>query len=440
MEGLKCVQCADVDATIQCPCEKAVYCGQQCQKAAWAEHRDSCAARLGEADIGAPLGLGRLRIDLITTPGTDEYLRFDDAVKGLVLGKAIGDYLGSRVHGLPADYFLSDSDAAAQLEKLMAGDEDVRFERASWPDLLPGQISAVTETWMASAQGILQEPNNADRGVARWLLKWANDTDEPPFTIQEELRAVIPRAYSGNAPEVALRTAAAKAQLTSSAAMVRVSALSVWNPSDRLRIGTTSRLDREARQNAELTHALPDVKHAAVAYARICASLLWDGNGLQGATPAIKKAREYLQREAPNGAALRALNQAEDSARLNSFDRSLEATKQAFAPNGGDPEYVRALYGVVWFLVQGERNPRDQIWSDAVRNALASGGNTNVTASLVGAVLGALYGQRVLPRVLLGQVLSYDTRDADDERMHRPQWLRAQRLVHFAEQLGRANT
>lgn len=440
MDALKCTKCTDVEATIQCPCAKALYCSAQCQKADWGEHRASCPARTDDADIGAPLGLGRLRIDLITTPGTDEYLRFDDAVKGLVLGGAIGDYLGSRVHGLPSDYFLSGSDAAAQLQALMDGSEEVRFQGASWPDLLPGQISAVTETWMVSAQGIMQEPNNADRGVARWLLKWANDADEPPFTIQEELRAVIPRAYTGSAPEGVLRTAAGQAKLTSGAAMVRVSAVSVWNPTDRLRVSTTTRLDREARQNAELTHALPDVKHAAVAYARICASLLWDGNGLQGATPAIKKAREYLQREAPNGAALRALNQAEESARLNAVDRSLEATKQAFAPNGGDPEYVRALYGVVWFLVQGERNPRDQIWSDAVRNAVVSGGNTNLTASLVGAVLGALYGQRALPRVLLGQVLSYDTRDSDDERMHRPQWLRAQRLIHFAEQLGRANT
>ncbi len=402
-------------------CLQAVYCTQWCLDQHWPEHKQTC--------IGADIRLGRLRISVGVLPSSDPFATIYDRAMGMVLGKMCGDALGTRAVGVERDVLSSRPEL---LEALMAGETEQPLPGARWPTLLPGQISGAGESWIATAQGVLTDPNRPVRSAARYLIEWANQTQLPAFEIQEELRALIPRDLKpdASAPERRMQTAAhSNTAAISSATLVRASVFALWG----WRTGSQKDLEQHTLKNAQLTHANPDLLHATVAYALICRRLL-TGELHQRGSEAITAAQQYMENKSPRGQALAAMKRADENAQLNQFDSDPRNTTQAFGASGDT--YINVMSAVVYFLRQAERSV-EPLWTVAVRNAVASAGPTNINAGIVGAVLGAYYGQGVLPLVVQGQVLTYDTRSVGDKDHERPWWLRAQRVVHLAERLAR---
>lgn len=428
--ALVCQRHPDQEATLQCErCHTGAFCTRDCLQEAWPEHQPVCA----------DLRLGRLKVSLSSAKPklAQEMFKRDNQTKGMVLGMAIGDYLGARATGAAADYFTVNK---AVLDSLMAGDADVEVPRAKWPELGRGQVTEPTELWIAVAQGILSEVHNPDRGAARWIMEWANDSDYLPLTISPRMSALTTGgSFESTTPDRTMRAATAKAITTTGAeVMIQASAVALWNPAEPTSLTRKgARLEKHAADIASLNNQWLDVQHAAVAYTIMCNQLMYDASGASGSN-AVDTARDYLRRQTTAASSLRVMTDATQSAATQTFDRNeLSSARQAFSDKS-EYGHHRALYAVTWMLLQLDKSRGDPpLWEPMMRSIIASAptDELNTTAALAGALLGAYYGQEALSPALTGLVLSYNNTLAKTNDMIRPAWLRAQRLIHLAEAL-----
>ena len=385
-----CKTCKSDKAAGQCRgCSSVQYCNAECQAADWPEHQPVCAE----------LRLGRLRFSLGLTPGDEErYARVSSRVTGLALGHGCGDTLGARVLGLPREYWNPRGD---ELQQLVTGNADVaRGESALvYPDIELGQLTDATETWIATARGLLSDRSKPRRSVGEWMRQLA----------------------SSKPARVTLDTG----RKDGSGPLLRASVYAIWSWRDS---GTRSLRDL-VRDDVSMTTTSPGAADAAVAYAIICRGLLVY-EGTARATQSLDDAEAYLRASAPDSAALKAVESLRLNARLNRFDPDPMLSAQAVSP--GEPEtYHKSLGAVAYFLQTATTRPDgDALWAEAVGNMLAADGQANITAALVGEALAGYYGQQVLPEAVVGALVAQDAGQ-------RPDWLRGQRLLYLSETLGR---
>lgn len=383
-----CQVCGDPAAHRCKQCGKTHYCGKECQTSDWPVHEPICAG----------LTLGRLKVSLGLSARDEQRLATVlDAIVGMAMGHACGDTLGARVLGLPADYFAGADDV---LKRLVDGDPEAARESPAlrYPDLALGALTDASEHWMVTAHALIADGNKPGQATAEWRQQW--QASKPPrMTLRDDR--------------------------TDSRMLLRASVYAINTWSNK---GTRELLElvrKDARQATDDTDAV----EAAVAYALICRGLI-RYTGLERATRSLADASDHLRAASPGGAALQALDAGRQNAELNPFSAEASATNQAVSPSAPDT-YHKSLGAVSYFLQTAtRRSDGAAMWTEAVANMLAADGQSNVTAALVGEVLGGYYTQSVLPRQVFAAVLAHTETD-------RPTWLRAFRLLYLSETLAR---
>jgi ADP-ribosyl-[dinitrogen reductase] hydrolase len=305
-----------------------------------------------------------------------------DRLRASMLGFAVGDALGFPLRGLPPPGLMRLAHIADDFAARPRG----RFAR--------GQFSDDTQLMLAMAEAVTREQRVDGRAIAShlsWL--WQEGVIlQPPTSATDAAQALLAGTpWMGAGAELGVRDPSC---------LSRALVLGFWSEA------SPPRLSHDAQVSTVVTHKDPLCTAAAAAFAR-AVQLGLSGEVLdasafcaevsRAAAPALQELADelyYLPRALAwePERALPALRRVGVSASEFDLDAGL--------PPHVTPVLLTALYCVL-------KAPRD--FRAAMTMVLSSGGEVDVTAGLVGAILGAHLGTEGLPTRLRRNVLYGDS-------------------------------
>ncbi len=288
--------------------------------------------------------------------------------QGCLLGLLIGDNLGSTVE------FRSAADIARQYPDGVCELAD----GGTW-NTLAGQPTDDGEMALALARTLVEQESFDDEQVAAAYVGWlASDPFDRGGTISRALSAGLSAMRSGDSAAAACR-AAASTQSQANGALMRIAPLGIF-ASAAPREGLVS----WARADAQLTHPHPVCQDANAAYVIALATAIADG-----ATPA-EVYGETCDWAASAGAA-------------DPVQQVLAAAETRLPEGCDGPKsgwVLIALQNAFYRLLHA-KGPED-----AIVDTIMLGGDTDTTAAICGALLGAAHGIDAIPSRWTGPVLS----------------------------------
>lgn len=334
-------------------------------------------------DLGGSTTSGKDKADMTT---------IIHLAQGCLLGAFVGDAAGARLEFLgrtPTEVELADALA-------MKGGGVLR--------VAPGQVTDDGELTLALAHALKGAPQFPREKVAASYRAWVASS---PFDMGQATAAALggPAHSTGSQADAISRSAAAhNVASKANGALMRASALGIW--STRLSMNEAA---RAARDDASLTHPNPSCQWANAAYVVAIRHLLLnpgDGSG------ALEQAKAAL------GAAGNA------SEEVHSWLEDAE--------NGELPAaYPSAGFVRIAFCHAFHHMLRGHSYVQAVHQVLASGGDTDTNACIVGGLVGARVGIDGIPKVMTQAVLDCDTNIGRP----RPEWLSTRDALCVAQRL-----
>jgi len=378
---------ADAALSLNGPCQWDFAAGQAILRGAGGELVDQSGNPVrysgGRASVqrcfGGPLGpASELASRSWTTIGTSEVdLRsihqparhISDAgrlarAQGCLLGQLAGDSLGSRV----------EFQTAAQIAaRYPGGVRDLR-DGGTW-NLLAGQPTDDSELALSLARSLVNEGTfDPERVFALYLAWYASK----PFDIGDTTRAPLAAAVGLTGAEALARAAAAANRASeSNGSLMRVSPLGVFAA------GRPDQAAAWARADSALTHPNIVCQEACAAFAAAIAAAV--GHGVD-ATFAYNVALQETERRPDIASPVR---------------EALERAKHTTDP--GRP-------GVGWVLLALQNAFYQLFHASSLEEALVAtvglGGDTDTTAAICGALVGAVRGRDAIPTRWRSLVLS----------------------------------
>jgi ADP-ribosylglycohydrolase len=277
---------------------------------------------------------------------------------GCLLGQVAGDSLGSLVEFQTAPTIA---------ERYPDGVRDLA-DGGAW-NTIAGQPTDDSELALALARSIVAEgtynPGAAIEAYARWY-------ESGPFDCGTTTRAAL-AAGAGAGPDRGdgLRAAGAAASRTSQAngSLMRVSPLGIFGAGSN-----PAEIAASARADSALTHPHPACQEACAAFAVAIAHAIVHGDGPRAAYAAAR-----------------------DWARQSSRDRSVVHALEAAAD--APPADFQTQQGWVLIALQNAffRLLHAPNLEEGVVATVMAGGDTDTTAAIAGALLGAVHGREALP-------------------------------------------
>jgi ADP-ribosyl-[dinitrogen reductase] hydrolase len=296
--------------------------------------------------------------------------------QGCLLGQLAGDALGAQVE------FQSKASIAREYPH---GVRELR-DGGHW-DTLAGQPTDDSELALALARSLVREGAFAPDRVLEAYVAWY---ESDPFDVGTTTGAPL-AAAAGTSGDVALTRAAAAAKHASEAngSLMRVSPIGVFAA------GRPRQAAEWARADSALTHPNPVCQEACAAFAAAIAAAV--GHGVD---PVF--AHDVAMREA-----------ARRPGRAQAVRQALERAKVSPRPDKTTDGWVLlALQNAFYHLLH---TPSVE---DALVATVGMGGDTDTTAAICGALLGAVHGRDAIPLRWRSLVLS--CRSAAEAGAHRP--------------------
>lgn len=321
---------------------------------------------------------------------------YTDAALGAILGACVGDAAGAVLE------FIGHTPTPAEVDRAMT------LPGGGCWRVAPGQITDDGELTLALARALADGGFDLER-IARSYAKWI---DSPPFDIgttttnglgciREERWAEVAdtQGYA-----VAMTRAAGERNHHSKAngSLMRAAPLGVW--------GATvddGRLAECARADSRLSHPNPSCADAVACYAIAIASLIRTSGDRKAAFKAAEAwAAEFADPEVRSW-----------------LTEARMGTKVPYTPQDG---FVR-----IGFTHAFRHLAAGTDYAAAIRETLAGGGDTDTNACIVGGLIGAACGARLIPPAMCAKVLSCTTKDGRP----RPDWLHAAQIPELIDRI-----
>lgn len=299
-------------------------------------------------------------------PMEDVTIATRDRAVGAMVGMAVGNALGSGYAFQP---------------RPRPQDVDMRpgglgpYEAGEWGD---DTAMAIPLLQVLREGRDLQDPGTLDEVAARWV-QWWNDTPDAAPVVAQVLGAYDPREGARSLREAATRLYAENpASGAGNASLMRTTPIALGLLRD------PQALSRAARLYSDLTHGNPVAGDACVLYnlAQRQAILTADFD-LAAGLPYLPDDRQQAWEQMVTQAEI--------------------GSPSDFAVHNG---WASQLLQTAWSVVTSCRTPGPRHFEDALRLAVASGGDTPTLAAVTGGLLGARWGVSAIPlewrRVLFG--------------------------------------
>ena len=306
---------------------------------------------------------------------------FKDLANGCVLGAFIGDALGSYLE-------FQEKVTGSQVDTAMKMPGGGPF------NLSPGQITDDSELALCLGHGLVAGEGKLDLNkIAEQYRNWINSG---PFDVGITIGSAL-RVPEGDKEDLAKRIRAASVyskKSQSNGGLMRITPLCIW----------ASKLSRDdlikaVREETRLTHPNETAINASIAYVYTIQHLLNNKGDYKGA---YKKCQEIVDH----------LGDSELQSWMENIDKGEEKLPQANHLIG----WAKIAFSYSVFYLKYNMN-----YSEAMRDLLRRGGDTDTNCAIAGGMLGALHGESKLPSEYVKKVLEVDTKE--NVRHKRPEFL-----------------
>lgn len=331
-----------------------------------------------------------------------------DRAVGAMVGMAVGNALGAGYAFEP---------------RPLPGDVRMRpgglgpYEAGEWGD---DTAMAIPLLQVLQGGAALQDPATQDEVVARWV-KWARGTKDVAPAVSEVLRAYDPVRGAASTRDAAVALHAQNpAAGAGNASLMRTTPITLGFLHD------PAALAAAARRYSDLTHGNPQAGDACV---------LWN----------LAQRRAIVDGEFDLTTGLAYLPVARQSAWEQAVTQAEIGSPEDFAIHNG---WVSQTLKTAWSAIATCDTPGPRHFEDALRAAVAAGGDTPTVAAVTGGLLGARWGVSAIPlewrRLLFGwpgwrdRDLVWAIREAlgDGERPLRTQQAPARPIVTHPDDPG----
>lgn len=329
-----------------------------------------------------------------------------DRIRGCFLGLAVGDALGMPVETMPRKKIIETFGSAGITDYL----PPVQTRVTDTAGLPPGSWTDDTQLTLTVARGIMGAHGFDLRGQAHELVEaWLSSNLGWGKATNSAARQLMRNFYGGTGPYRGYDVPAAPepgADCGNGVAM-KVAPLAIWCFAGN-GIAETNVFIEQAMRLGLMTHGDPRASFAAIAIGAVVGAALDLNNARAKATP------ETLRSAFWNVTKMFVYGAEERYADLRPNPEKLSARLKRAKDLMGDPDRLReeirtgcfALESVPFAIATYLRHPLD--FEAAVLEAVNAGGDTDTTASMVGAMAGAASGLAGIPRRLVSGL-----RDAD---------------------------
>jgi ADP-ribosyl-[dinitrogen reductase] hydrolase len=313
--------------------------------------------------------------------------------QGCLLGAFIGDSAGARLE------FLGRQPSAQDISDALA------MKGGGVLSVAPGQVTDDGELTLAMARALIGSQRYPREKVAVNYRAWLASK---PFDVGHATYASLSGEVQSNedvADAVARSAALHNMDSKANGALMRASALGVW--STRL---TQEEAAKAACDDTCLTHPNPSSQGASAAYVVAIRHLLLNPGDSTGA---FVQAKELLVRVAGTG-----------------FEEAvswLEDAQSGRLP----PAHPSAGFVRIAFTHAFHHMLRETSFTEALRQVLTCGGDSDTNACIVGGLVGARVGIDGIPAHMTSAVLKCDTHAGRP----RPDWLTTRDALELAEAL-----
>lgn len=313
--------------------------------------------------------------------------------QGCLIGALAGDAAGARLE------FLGRRPTALEVADAMA------MKGGGVWRVAPGQVTDDGEMTLALARALVSTQSFPREQVAASYRNWMNSH---PFDVGQATTAALGEPTTTTksiADAIGRRAAMRNMSSKANGALMRVSALGIW----ATRV-SASEAAKVARDDARLTHPNPSCQWASAAYVVAIRHLLINPGDAPGAFGQAKGVLESPG-DRTSDEVLIWLHEAE------------KGLLPAAYPSAG---FVRIAFCHAFHHLLHETP-----YTQALREVLAVGGDTDTNACIVGGLVGARVGWEGIPRSMSQAVLDCDT----TKGRPRPRWLSTVDALDLAQAL-----
>jgi ADP-ribosyl-[dinitrogen reductase] hydrolase len=305
--------------------------------------------------------------------------------RGAMIGALAGDAAGATLE------FLGRKPTAAEVNialRMLGG--------GVWKTA-PGQVTDDGELTLALAHGLAGTASYDRNRVAGFYRQWFLSS---PFDVGHATQNALGTGDPASpdlANQIQLLAAHRNRESKANGSLMRASAIGVWGAAR-----TIGRTVYAALFDARLTHPNPSCQWAGVAYVVAIRHLLLNPGDAAGA---LKLTADIL------------VEGEDDAIEVRSWlDDALRGELPASYPQAG---YIRIAFTFAFHELSIQSS-----YESAIATTLASGGDTDTNACIVGGLIGALHGEKGIPERMRSAVLHCDTRQGRP----RPEWLQTKQV------------
>ncbi len=304
---------------------------------------------------------------------------FESRARGCILGALCGDAIGGVLEHQPIP-----NDSQIKNAFCLPGGGCHKLGRGQITD--DGELTLCLLQALAECSSVL----NMNK-IASYYGKWV---DSRPFDIGGTTRKSLPKAVNMNEhqAEMVRRGAKGAADSQSNGCLMRMSPICVW--SCKL---SKQDLLKAVREESILTHQNQVTVVIHGAYALAIQHVL---NNKGENEAAYKKALEWIVESGNKDA--------------NEWIECVEKEDLPAANRNGGWAKIAFCYAMYYLK-------KNFHYSDALKDILRRGGDTDTNCAIIGAVIGALHGAQDIPEDIKKQVLAFDP--TTDKGVKRPKFL-----------------